>query len=193
MFRPLLLFMCLLCTCACFGQDTTFSLHRFNEERIHITQTSMLVLGGWGAVNLGTGLIAMGQTSGQTKYFHQMNAIWGGVNLGIAAASYFARRKIKEDGLSGGDNWPGSVKEQYKIQTIYLVNGALDLTYIAGGIAMREYGKTKLFGTGYDRWRGFGTSFIVQGCVLLLYDGINYAIHQSHGKKLFKRFDLRIN
>lgn len=188
MLRPLLLFILLITATASFAQDTSF-LHTFNTERIHTTRSSMMVLGGWGTLNLATGLIAMSTTDGQTKYFHQMNAIWGAVNVGIAAASYLGYRRLDP----GQYNWQGSVKEQNKIQTIYLVNGALDVAYIGAGVAMREYGNTKVFGTGYERWRGYGTSFIVQGAFLLLYDGVNFAIHQSHGKQLYHRFnDLQL-
>lgn len=170
------------------AQDTSF-LYKYNRERINSTKTAMLVLGGWGVANIAAGLTGNATAHGEAKYFHQMNAIWGAVNLGIAAASYFGNRRLDP----GKDNWQGTVQEQHKIQTIYLVNGALDLAYMAGGLYLREHGKGKLFGTGHDRWKGYGNSLLFQGAFLFLFDGINFTLHHSHGKRLFQRFnDLQL-
>ncbi len=166
------------------AQENSF-LYQHNEERINSTKTAMLVLGGWGVANMATGLIGNSTAGGEAKYFHQMNAVWGAVNLGIAAASYFGNRKLDP----GKYNWQGSVQEQHKIEKIFLINGALDLAYMAGGLYLREHGKGKLIGTGHDRWKGYGNSFIMQGAFLLLFDGINFTLHHSHGRKLFQRFD----
>jgi hypothetical protein len=35
-----------------------------------------------------------------------------------------------------------------------------------------------------ERLKGYGQSVMLQGGVLLLFDGVMYAIHQRHGKKL---------
>lgn len=167
-----------------FAQDTAF-LHQYNFSRIKTTKTAMVVLGGWGVANIAAGLIGRSQTDGQTKYFHEMNAIWGAVNLGIATASYLGNRKLNPEKY----NWQGSVQEQHKIEKIYLINGALDLTYIAGGLFLREYGKNKLPGKDQDRLKGYGVSIVAQGVFLLLYDGINFTIHHQHGKQLFSKFN----
>ncbi|SEW25782.1 DUF6992 family protein [Chitinophaga arvensicola] len=165
------------------GSDT-FNLQTFNQQRMHTTQTAMIVLGGWAVANIATGLVAMGQTSGEAKYFHQMNAIWNVVNLGIATAGYFGSRKLN------GTSWnmSGSIKEQNKIEKIYLVNGALDVAYILGGLYAREYGKNQS-GKEQDRWKGYGSSIILQGGFLLLYDAVNLTIHHRHGKGLYQRFE----
>ncbi|PWV48180.1 hypothetical protein [Chitinophaga sp. S165] len=166
------------------AQENSF-LYQQNKERINLTKTAMLVLGGWGVANIATGLIGNSTAGGEAKYFHQMNAVWGVVNLGIATASYFGNRKLNP----GKYNWQESVQEQHKIEKIFLINGALDLAYMAGGLYLREHGKRKLIGTGHDRWKGYGNSFIMQGAFLLLFDGINFTLHHAHGKKLFQRFD----
>lgn len=165
------------------AQDTAF-LETYNRERIHTTRTAMLVLGGWSVVNIATGLTAMGQTGGEAKYFHQMNAIWNVVNLGIATAGYFGTRRLNPAGY----NMQGSIREQNKIEKIYLVNGALDVAYILGGLYAREYGKNRS-GREQDRWKGYGSSIILQGGFLLLYDVVNISIHHKHGKSLYKKFD----
>lgn len=166
------------------AQDNSF-LYQYNKQRINNTKTAMLVLGGWGIANITAGLIGNSTAGGEAKYFHQMNAVWGVVNLGIATASYLGNSRLDP----GRYNWQGSVQEQHKIEKIYLVNGALDLAYIAGGLFLRERGKLKLTGKAYDRWKGYGNSFIFQGAFLLLYDGVNFTLHHAHGKGLFQRFN----
>ncbi|MBS0031309.1 DUF6992 family protein [Chitinophaga sp. 22321] len=175
--------MLLLLALRLIAQDS-LSLEKFNRERIGTTKTAMVVLGGWSVANIATGLIGMGQTSGEAKYFHQMNAIWNVVNLGIATAGYFGNRKLNP----GSYNMQGSIKEQNKIEKIYLVNGALDVAYILGGLYAREYGKNQT-GKEQDRWKGYGASIILQGGFLLLYDAVNLTIHHRHGKTLYKKFD----
>jgi hypothetical protein len=161
-----------------FAQDTSF-LRSFNVSRVNTTKNAMLLLGSWGAANIAVGLIGNSQTTGQTKYFHQMNAIWGVVNLGIATASYFGKRRLDLD-------FEGSIKEQHKIEKIYLINGGLDLAYIAGGLLLRKHGHDQPQGKNQDKWKGYGASIIGQGVFLLLYDGVNFTIHHQHGKLLNK-------
>lgn len=177
------LIILLLLAARLMAQDSLY-LEKFNRERIQTTKTAMIVLEGWAVANIATGLIAMGQTSGEAKYFYQMNAIWNVVNLSIATAGYLGNRKLNP----GDYNMQGSIKEQNKIEKIYLVNGALDVAYILGGLYAREYGKNQS-GKEQHRWKGYGTSIILQGGFLLLYDAVNLTIHHRHGKALYQKFD----
>jgi len=158
------------------AQDSTKFLYNYNYNRIKTTKTAMVVLGGWGAANIAAGLIGRSQTTGEARYFHEMNAIWGAVNLGIATASYLGNRKLNP----GKYNWQESLHEQRKIEKIYLINGGLDLAYIGTGIFLQERGRNRQ----KDQLKGYGTSLITQGAFLLLYDGVNYMIHRHHRKKL---------
>ncbi len=176
--------ICCLLLAGKLAAQEPFSLETFNQERIHTTKTAMVVLGGWSVANIATGLVAMGQTSGEARYFHQMNAIWNVVNLGIATAGYLGNRRLDPAGY----NWQQSIREQNKIEKIYLVNGALDVAYILGGLYAREYGKNQS-GKEQDRWKGYGASIIFQGGFLLLYDAVNLSLHHHHGKKIYKRWD----
>lgn len=180
--RSFLVIIVLLCSKLMLAQDTAF-LTSFNQQRIQTTKKAMVVLGGWAVANIATGLLLAGQTKGEAKYFHQMNAIWNVVNLGIATMGYLGNRKLNPASY----NWPASIKEQNKIEKIYLVNGALDLAYILGGLYAREYGKNQLPGKEQDRWKGYGSSIIFQGGFLLLYDVVNISLHHKHGKELFSR------
>ncbi|MBW8688090.1 DUF6992 family protein [Chitinophaga rhizophila] len=181
--KYLVLFFFLITSLAAASQDTSY-LHSFNKSRMQKTRTAMFVLGSWGVANLATGLIGNSTAGGEARYFHQMNAVWGAVNLGIATASILGSRKLHP----GKYNWQGSVQEQHKVEKIFMVNGALDLAYMAGGLYLREHGKRKLTGKSHDRFKGYGNSLLMQGAFLLLFDGVNFAIHHSHGKGLFERF-----
>ncbi len=61
------------------------------------------------------------------------------------------------------------------------------MAYIAGGAYLKERSKTST--NNPTRLRGYGESVIFQGIVLLLFDGIMYSIHNTHGKKLISLVD----
>ena len=81
----------------------------------------MIVLGSWSAANLIYSGIASGQTTGTTRYFHQMNVMWGGINLGLAALGYLGTKN--KDGLS----LVKSLKQQAGIEKTYMLNAGLDV------------------------------------------------------------------
>ena len=54
-----------------------------------INESAMLVLGTWAAGNILIGTYGNFEASGEAKYFHQFNAAWNVVNLGIATFGYF--------------------------------------------------------------------------------------------------------
>ena len=70
-------------------QSISDSLMSFHKNRIGINETAMLVLGTWAAGNILIGTCGNFKASGEAKYFHQFNAMWNVVNLGIAAFGYF--------------------------------------------------------------------------------------------------------
>ena len=141
----------------------------------------MLVLTSWGGANLIYGLIAQSQTSGTDKYFHQMNAMWGGVNAAIGFMGYLGSRKNKELSLSQ------SVRAQYASEKTFLFNAGLDLAYIGGGLYLHE--RSKSVNKNPSRLKGYGGSIIMQGAALLIFDVTMYSIHHKHGKKLLKFLD----
>lgn len=151
------------------------ALGEFNQTRLDYNQKGMLVLGTWAVGNMIWGGIGASQRTGETKAFHQMNLYWNSVNLLIAGFGYWQATKENP----GTDFW-ATMEAQQEIEKILLLNGALDLAYMAGGLYMKERGLR----TGNSKLIGFGKSVILQGAFLLVFDGVMYGFHQAHGKEL---------
>lgn len=163
-----------------FCQSQT-DLNTFNRQRNKITKNAMIVLGSWSAVNLIYSGIATGQTHGTNLYFHQMNVMWGGINLGLAALSYIGLKN--KDGMS----LVQSLKQQAGVEKTYMLNAGLDVAYIASGLYLKEKGKTCTKNA--QKFKGYGESIILQGAALLLLDGVMFTVHNLHGKKLYRMME----
>ncbi len=158
-----------------FAQRT---LHDFNVRKKAINQKGFIALGSWSAANIVYGSIAANNAQGSTKSFHQMNAMWNAVTLGIVSVGYFSGRKNKPL------DYAETLRQQASVEKLFLLNAGLDVAYMAGGFYLRERSKTNPEHA--DRNKGFGQSIIFQGAVLLAFDAIMYGIHQHHGKQLYK-------
>lgn len=156
------------------GQDLP-QLTDFNQTRLNYNQQGMLILGSWAVGNMIWGGIGASQTTGEIKAFHQMNLYWNSVNLLIAGFGYWQATKE----TPGTDFW-ATLEAQQGIEKVLLVNAALDVAYMAGGLYMKERGLRK----DDSRLIGFGKSIILQGAFLLAFDGVMYGFHQVHGKEL---------
>ena len=159
-----------------FAQQT--NLTGFNKERERLSRTGIKGLAIYSAANIIYGSIASSQTTGSNKYFHEMNAIWNGITLGITGIGFLTANK--ESTLSYGE----SLKKQQHIEKLFLFNAGLDVAYIAGGAYLKERAKTTIKNP--LRLKGYGESIMLQGVVLLLFDGIMYTIHNRHGILLNK-------
>ncbi|MDP4821120.1 MAG: hypothetical protein NWR67_08940, partial [Saprospiraceae bacterium] len=139
-------------------------------------QKGMLVLGGWAVANILSGSIYSGKTAGSQRYFHQMNIGWNAVNLGIAALGYYQAVTADPDTWSLAE----SIRRNYNLEKILLLNTGLDLAYMAGGFWMQE--KAKSATEHPERLKGFGRSLVLQGAFLLVFDIANFAIHAADNK-----------
>ncbi|CAN5149079.1 hypothetical protein BH09BAC6_BH09BAC6_26190 [soil metagenome] len=177
--KKLLIFLLLLSCTGVFAQD---SLKFFNRRRDDIKITGMEVLGSWAVANIAISGISYYHSTGQSKYFHQMGAIFNLVNLGVAASGYIGTK----NNMGETPNPAESLKQQRKIETIFLVNGGLDLVYIGSGFYLHHRGNNN----NSDKLRGYGSSLIVQGTFLLLFDATMYTTEKNNGSRL-KRFLLK--
>lgn len=157
------------------AQSPEPDLNRINENRLNMNSNGMLILGGWAVSNLVVGGIGMTQTTGNTRYFHQMNATWNSVNLAIAGFGYYGMR-----GQSTDISLAETISEFHNFEKILLFNAGLDVGYMAIGAYLWERGLRKES----DRLIGYGQSMILQGGFLFTFDLILYFMSRSESSKL---------
>ncbi len=152
-------------------------LARFEKERVSKQKNAMIVLGGWSAANIIVSGIATDTRNKEVRYFHQMNVMWGGINLAIAGLGYWGagREKIDNPTLAS------VLKHQNKTEKTFLLNAGLDVVYVGAGLLMNQTSNNQKVP---ERFKGYGNSIMLQGGFLLLFDAVNYAIHRKHGKQL---------
>ena len=153
-------------------------LAEFNQVRLQTDRKLMITLGSWSVVNiLGSGIAWATTDDAQRKYFHQMNATWNAVNLGLAIPGYIKAKK-SNDRLS----FKETMIEQQRAEKAFLFNTALDLTYMSAGLILRSEAKTNT--EKGDQFKGFGNSLLMQGGFLFLFDLTAYMIHNRHQKRV---------
>ena len=130
----------------------------------------MVALGGWAVANIGVGL-ALRSREGAAGRFHEMNAIWNVVNLGIAGIGYLT---LGDPQTTAAGGW----QENVGFEKILLFNAGLDVGYVLGGIYLTE--RSRRPGADADRLLGYGRSIVLQGGFLLVFDLANYFI--AHGR-----------
>lgn len=148
--------------CAQEGRQAATALH--TAEQDHLWRVAA-----WGGANTVGGLALVWGTaraSRQARWnFGAMSAGWGLVNIGIAAGGL----------LAGGPPPPDSaavLDAERQFHDILLFNLGLNVAYSAVGGTMLAAGYRDVSHAG--RWRGFGTSLILQGAGLLVLDGIAF-------------------
>ena len=126
-------------------------------------------VGAWGGVNAlgGLALVWASSRSAQSTRWHfgAMSAGWGLVNAGIAAGGLLA------SGPPPAEPGPLLAAER-QFHDILLLNLGLNVAYSAVGATMLGASYYGIDNVG--RWRGFGTSLILQGAGLLVLDGIAF-------------------
>ena len=86
----------------------------------------MGTLNGWALANITTGsMLALQTDDPQLAAFHQMNAGWNTINLALATTSLILDRPVAPQ----------------KMARMFWINTALDVGYMAGGLALRQRGQ----------------------------------------------------
>ncbi|MFZ1786472.1 MAG: hypothetical protein WAU23_14800 [Ferruginibacter sp.] len=155
----------------------TLDLTKYEKERVRTSKQAMIALAGWSVVNIAGSAIATDTRNDENRYFHQMNVMWGGINLAIAGLGYWGASREKIDNPTLAD----VLKHQNKIEKTYLINAGLDLVYVGSGLLMNKTADNQ---KNPGQFRGYGNSIMLQGGFLLVYDAIAYAIHRKHRKQL---------
>ena len=176
--KPNVQFLLVLLLFLCIHDLSAQSLTDFNQKRLDINKTGMLILGSWALGNMVINPLLGRGAIGERKYFYQMNTAWNAVNLAIAGFGYF--NALRTDPSSFG-LWE-SISEQNKMETILLVNSALDLGYMLGGLYLIERSKNTV--NRPERLKGFGQGLILQGAFLMVFDISLFLAHQHHASEL---------
>lgn len=150
----------------------------FQSDFNRINKNLMIGLGSYAASNFVFSGIGYATTDNeQLRRFHEMNVLWNTVNAGLAIPGYLkATRSGRTLSLEE------MRRQQQRTETVFLVNGFLDVGYMAAGAWMRN--------TAADRpgqealFTGYGNSLLLQGGFLLAFDAFAYVVHHRHGKQL---------
>lgn len=159
----------------------------FNAKRNQIDKHLMVGLGSWATSNFVVSGIGWATVpKNDDYYFHQMNVLWNTVNIALAIPGYF---KAKNDNRTLTLN--ETKKIQRKTENIFLINTGLDVVYITSGFLLRS--STNSNPTNKHRLNGFGSSLILQGGFLFLFDLTAYTIHKLHANKSLNKFEMSSN
>ncbi len=161
--------------------DIDQELLQLNESRMQLNKANMWVLGGWAVGNMAVSGFLRSQTTGNTRYFHEMNVFWNVVNLGLAAGALYG--SYTADPASYG-LWE-TFNEQQNLEKILLFNLALNFTYMTAGGYMIERAKNAT--NRPERLKGYGQSLILQGGFLLLFDTTQYLLHHNNANDDLQR------
>lgn len=146
--------------------------------RGRLQQNNRWVLGAWAAANVVQGSISAGNAQGSDRYFHQMNAYWNTVNLAIAGIGLWTAKKQ----LAGEHTLARNLRQQGRTEKLLLLNTGLDAAYIMTGLYLHERG-TRLSS---DQSTGYGSSLVLQGSFLLVFDLVQYFENRRIGQALEK-------
>lgn len=92
---------------------------------------------------------------------------WGGVDLLIAVFGMVGTNKRKSR-LSTNELSASAPKESSNLKRILLINTALDVLYMVGGIVL-----ILTLGASNDLWHGHGIGILIQGGFLFFFDLIH--------------------
>jgi hypothetical protein len=146
---------------------------QFNRERLDFNKRTMTVLGGWAVGNIVVSGIMIGRTEGVNRGFHQMNAAWNAINLGIAGLGYWSAMRENPANLDAFQTIQANVSNQ----KVFLFNTALDVAYMAGGFYLMERSKNTLKNP--DRLNGFGRAVVMNGAFLFALDATAYFLQSQ--------------
>lgn len=159
-------------TTAVWPDDLTQEILRIDARRRDIDRAAMITLGTWGVANLGVGLVGdlSGNEDDPTRYFHQMNWMWGAVNGALAGIGLYSAFSGELE-----SDYQESLRKARQTELVFLLNGILDLSYMSVGAWLWERGLR----TEEPVLEGYGQSLVMQGGFLFLFDGVMFFVRRS--------------
>ncbi len=137
---------------------------------------ALLILAVWGVVNLVAGVFLSRWTSGQSRHFWQVAALWGAVNTVIGLPQYLD--------IAGPAVPPATLAEAIRdgVGTARLLAGAFvsDLTtmLVGGLLAWRMVTRDS------QRLQGWGKGLVAQGLWLAVFDGVLLSLNGGYVRDL---------
>ncbi|MFZ2362614.1 MAG: hypothetical protein WA040_24955 [Anaerolineae bacterium] len=112
---------------------------------------------GWSMISVASGLPLAVSRQPLLRGLGQQFVAWGAIDGTIALAGRWSQRRKAEQGAAS--------EEIAALRRLLLVNAALDVLYVAGGVTLAvRRGKDDPY------WRGVGLGIVVQGGFLLGFD-----------------------
>lgn len=144
------------------------SLRVLTSERFDAQNAHLKRVGAWGAANLvaGSAVLMFGRQP-EVRAVALQSAIWGGMNLGIAAFGAASDTGAPDTSLKE------AIRAEDRLGNVLLLNLGLNTGYmlVGGTLIAVAPGTSENAG----RWRAHGAAIVVQGAALLVLDGIAYA------------------
>ncbi len=139
---------------------------KYHRVRTRLSLTGMSTLTAWSLANIAGGTIGNFTTTGQTRYFHQGNAMWNSVNLvlgviGVVNASRARKRPV---------SFAAGRLDAHKSQVAFIINAGLDVLYISTGAALWQLGPIAPKPATQVRLTGYGQALVLQGAFLFAFD-----------------------
>ena len=153
-------------------------------QKIHtINRTGMSILGTWSVGNLTYSSIKLTEATGSNKTFHQMNLGWSSVNLSLATLGFIQSNTKRIQ--------PNQSIEflQTRTEKIFLINTILDIGYMSAGLIMMQSKNPE----NQEIMHGFGSSILLQGGFLFVFDSLMYLTHKQHKKHNIVIFPIANN
>ena len=151
------------------AQNGTFDTQFYAQKSFELQKKGMIFLGSWATLNILSGTSGHFLSENSSRYFHQMNAGWNLVNIGIAG---FALYNISMTDVSAL-GYTQSISELQNLDKLLLLNAGLDVGYMATGAWLWERGLRK----NSNRLEGYGKSLVLQGAFLFAFDLVLYMMH----------------
>src|SRR5690606_36773305 len=158
----------------CFIAGAQDDYNTFYTKSLSTNNTGMYILGSWAVANMVAGGYGWSQTTGQTKYFHQMNLFWNTVNLSIAGIALYSNLTTSFADLSAAQ----MLEKHTKTENLYLINAGLDVLYVGTGFLLKHLATQKP--KRHDLLKGYGNSVILQGGFLFVFDLVMWKIQHNH-------------
>jgi hypothetical protein len=163
------------------------SYEGFYQQSLKTNNTGMYVLGSWAIANIVIGAAGWARGSGENKYFHQMNLFWNTVNLSIAGIALFANFRTDILTLSPDE----MLSNHIRTERLYLINAGLDVLYIGTGFLVRGLSHKSV--KRGDLMNGYGSSLILQGGFLLVFDAVMWGIQHAHRMQFLQNNNIDLS